>query len=1002
MISISRPQGAVQAKDYLSKESYYQRSGELGRWHGSEEALSFLGLQDGEAIVKRTYARILDGFHPHGEKPLLPNSSERSRRAGIDVTFSAPKSLSILVELAEALKERSLERSLREAHEAAVQEAMKTLSRRYAKTRIRRGRGKRILVHTEAIWASFQHETTRETDSREIDPQLHTHNFLMALTFHKDPESGELQPYAMSNEEIYASKMYLGQLYRNALAKNLTSLGLPIEVTDPKQGFFEVKGFSTEQLRHFSGRRTELMEKLRESGVVDANRAKALDRINAKTKRQKRKIDRKALLERNHRRMRSVGIDRELLGKITVGFEVSAAPAPTPVSERGTRKKESERAKRKEHLVKALGLLEERHSTFGLEEMMIYTLKLGLGHGFAQEDYEEVFRSVIEEGILIPLDENVYSTRRIVEAEREVIAATLAGIGSQRAYEPDESSIAAFVDAEYPNMTRGQREMVSAVLHTTDRFLVIQGDAGTGKTYAASAIRAYMESHCSETEVIGLAFTGKAAQSLQEESGIPSRTLHSYLHEEAKRTLPSSEPKLIVVDEAGMAGSLQISRLVESARRNGDKVVFVGDTKQFSSIAAGEIFLDMQKFGVHTVHMSETMRQKSDYAKGIVEAVKERNVEKALKILEKKGRFVESDPEEAIDRIAEAYAEKYPKMRNLDDELIVASRNADRNRINERIRASIGVAGQGEVHTIEEAWSPSGVSRYFTQELEEGMVLIPSGVPGTKNGARYRIAEILDERRVRIEAPNGKSLDLDIFEHADRCRLFTETRKEFAAGDVVVFTRNVTLKDGTKIKNGERAGVERVEEGILTTDTGKTIDLKEMAFVDHGYAITDYKAQGMTAKNVTIYADAGMASMNSFYTQVTRAKENVTVHTADRELFVANLKREAKRRSTLEYTANAKEIRRGLETRESLAGSLRHERKAFEPFLRGAKRVARRMGENLSERVAVTTLVEKIDTTLEKMEKALKRSKERRAVPSMSASSVLKAGPGPRTSKMKI
>lgn len=974
MISISKPQGAAQAKDYLSKESYYQQNSELGQWHGSALALKFLDLSDSASIEKKTYAAVLNGLHPKTRKHLLSNSGSDKRRAGIDITFSAPKSVSLLMELCEGLGEQAFEKRIRTAHEEAVQYAMNKVSKYYAKTRIRHGKDKRETVNTHAVWASFQHDTTRETETGEIDPQLHTHNFLMALTFYEDPINGKLKPYAMSNEEIYTNKMYLGQVYRNALANNLGRLGLEIEVTDIEQGFFELNGFTQEQLEVFSGRRTELIEKLDASNLKSDNKAKMLDMINAKTKKNKRKIDRETLIVHNQNRMKQAGMDRSFVESIII----TAKNFHLQLPHLGKEDKENLAL---DHLQKSLDLLEEHHSLFAYEEIMKNALKLGLQYEFTLSDYNSAFEELIEQGRLIRLDENVYSTKAIVEAEKDVIRLIIEGKEAQSPYASSEDIVHTFIDQKYDNMTKGQRDMVSCVLGTQDQFVVAQGDAGTGKTYAASAIRDFMSLQNPITEVIGLSFTGKAAQSLEEESGIASSTLHTFIYKEENRQDDIPKRRLILVDEAGMAGSLQIAKLMKIAKRNMDKVVFIGDTKQFSSIAAGNIFLDMQRFGAKTVYMSETMRQKSYHAKGIVKAVKNKQVDKAMDILDKQGTFKETDREEGIEQIARKYSEIYGFIDPLNDELIIASRNADRVRINERIRECLNKPGEGEIHSVKEAWSQNGIGRHFTKNLEEGMIIIPSKVPMTKNGAEYRIKAIIDQKYIEVEASGGKSVVIDFYRYSQQCQIYKEVQKEFAPGDTIIFTKNANLTQDSRVKNGERAVIKSIKNGVIETTCRKRVDLHDMSFIDYGYAITDYKSQGATTKNVTICADSQMASMNAFYTQVTRAKENITIYTENKEALLANLKKDVRQNSTLDYTMLGREIAQKDQIKEEISNTIREGGKALSHIeLPGQKAaILLRLSEKSSQEknVSANSLFQGIDRVIQKFDLLLDKLKDR-------------------------
>jgi ATP-dependent exoDNAse (exonuclease V) alpha subunit len=480
-----------------------------------------------------------------------------------------------------------------------------------------------------------------------------------------------------------------------------------------------------------------------------------------------------------------------------------------------------------------------------------------------------------------------------------------------------------FIEDSFGNMTQGQREMVSTVLGTHDQFIVVQGDAGTGKTYAGAAIKQYMSEHHAFIDVVGLAFTGKAAQTLEEEGGITSSTLHRFLYQEKKGKSDASTQRLILVDEARMAGSMQIAELMKVARQNGDKVVFIGDDKQFSSIAAGNIFIDMQKFGATTVHMSETMRQNSEHAKGIVMAVKNRQAERAINMLKKRGSFMENDREVSIEMIAQRYSEKYAFIDPLKDELIIASRNRDRIQINDRIRTHLGKHGTGEHHIVKEVVLQNGVGRYFTNQLEEGMVIIPSKIPNSKNGAEYQISTILDEKHIEIESSSGARTVIDFYHYSQQCQIYRKVEKEFSIGETIIFTKNTVIEDGKKVKNGERAVIENIGNGMIQTTDGKRIDIKTMNYVDHGYAITDFKSQGVTTKNITILADAQTASMNAFYTQVTRAKEDITIYTDNQEALLANLNKDVKMCSTLDYTTGGREIKKSVLTKQEIAQTFR-------------------------------------------------------------------------------
>ncbi|MBW4489687.1 MAG: relaxase domain-containing protein [Trichocoleus desertorum ATA4-8-CV12] len=179
-----------------------------------------------------------------------------TERAGIDLTTSAPKSVSLQ---ALVFGDRLLEL----AHQQANREMLRVVEARYACTRITE-RGKRFKVPTgEVAIACFHHET-----SRALDPQLHTHNVILNLQRH--PKTGHWQ--SLDNTEIYKAKMLLGQIYRNELACAAQDLGYSVYVTNRRHGLWELEGFTNKQLRAFSRRLNQIEEAV---GVGASSKAQA-------------------------------------------------------------------------------------------------------------------------------------------------------------------------------------------------------------------------------------------------------------------------------------------------------------------------------------------------------------------------------------------------------------------------------------------------------------------------------------------------------------------------------------------------------------------------------------------------------------------------------------------------------------------------------------------------------------------------------------------------------
>ncbi|MBW4528081.1 MAG: relaxase domain-containing protein [Phormidium tanganyikae FI6-MK23] len=231
---------------YYTKEGNYLDLYDCSNWHG--KLIQTLDLP--ESVESHPLACLLRGRSPTGET-LIDKSRLHSRstqdqikeRAGIDLTTSAPKSVSIQ---ALVFGDRKLE----DAHQTATIRMLNVLEERYAITRqMQNGKRQKVITGQLAI-AQFHHDT-----SRELDPQLHTHNIILNL---QRLPSGQWR--SLDNAAIYQTKMLLGQIYRNELAQEVQRLGYEIQVTNYRLGLWELKGYSSQQLKAFSKRSQQIQQ----------------------------------------------------------------------------------------------------------------------------------------------------------------------------------------------------------------------------------------------------------------------------------------------------------------------------------------------------------------------------------------------------------------------------------------------------------------------------------------------------------------------------------------------------------------------------------------------------------------------------------------------------------------------------------------------------------------------------------------------------------------------
>jgi conjugative relaxase-like TrwC/TraI family protein len=256
---------ALRYYDHLQRDDYYSREGEPpGRWAGqAAERLSLAG-----PVTHAEFDAALKGFDPKtGERLVQFGGREREHSAGWDMTFSAPKSVSVLWALSAAHNRQMIE----QAHRSAVLTATAHLERTAGWAR--RGRGGATRERTAGLlMAQFDHHT-----SRDADPQLHTHAFIFNLAPRRDGSWG-----AILSRDLYKAQKQAGFTYRNALATELERQGVRL---DRYKDSFRVTAIPPVIERAFSKRRQAIEEAARRHGYTTP---KGMELATLRTRRPKR------------------------------------------------------------------------------------------------------------------------------------------------------------------------------------------------------------------------------------------------------------------------------------------------------------------------------------------------------------------------------------------------------------------------------------------------------------------------------------------------------------------------------------------------------------------------------------------------------------------------------------------------------------------------------------------------------------------------------------------
>lgn len=251
---------------------YYSKEGEAGYWMGAgSKALGLEGSVKGE-----DFKALCEGYNQHGE-PLMKNAGDPNRRAGWDLTLSAPKSVSVAWSVADAKTRTALEK----AHAQAVKTAFEVIEDRagYART----GAQGQTLQRAELVAAAFQHGTSREQDAL-----LHTHVFVMNSALRGDGRAASL-----ASEKLYEYKMAVGAAYQCALAHELKTQGHKVERDG--QDTFRLSTVPRALEVEQSTRRAQIEAEMARTGATGA---KAASVATLATRKAKGKIDLPVLREK--------------------------------------------------------------------------------------------------------------------------------------------------------------------------------------------------------------------------------------------------------------------------------------------------------------------------------------------------------------------------------------------------------------------------------------------------------------------------------------------------------------------------------------------------------------------------------------------------------------------------------------------------------------------------------------------------------------------------------
>ena len=826
-----------------------------------------LGLADGEKIDSKHFHRLYHGFAPETGGKLTRNAGSENRSPGLDITFSADKSVSALWAIADS----ALRGKIEEAHNAASRSALQEVFLKecsYTRTRVGGAQGQIQVLPAHLLGAMFQHGT-----SRANDPQLHTH----CVVFNAVQTESDGQWRALHQKPLYRWIKAAGACYRSYLASNLSELGIKIERYGKDNAYVRIKHIPKELEKAWSKRRSEIVETAAELGFDTADNSNRATMVNLMTRERKRGDQDP---EQRHTRWRHECEQLFQCATLVASvFEEKASLTPDRIREW---------AERLDELPHVLTRLQAVFRTPDLAEA-IYNLhepELGTLH---PETIESAIQRIIRNPDLVALDreprtpESIaglsytvpLSTRHTLEMEQETRDLALTMLQQSRFAIPApaiEQKLQELIADDYPLSD----EQTSAIRHVTGKtgaISIIEGAAGSGKTTTMRPIVDLYKQH--GYNLIATSIAWRIAVDLANDCDIPPLATDRLLQLASRGKLHLDQKSVIVVEEAGMFSTRHTHRLLKLAQERGAKVIFLGDTQQQQPIEAGPgLRLIHDVTGSHRV---DTIRRQLPDAEDFLRDV------------------YGLDPHDAIAQAARLSAEDRREiLRNFDRTdpqshvkawQITASRDFKDGNAKDAIEA---YRLRGRIHLRS---NPDATISKLVDDWHDFVTDNPnkSCVVLARTHQEIKLLSLQMRERLHADQQNSKSAVVTVSRGEGKKREYYDL--EIRTGDVLrigasnldkkVFTGSLLTVENLSIRGAPFHHEPRVmitardERGRrLTFYHDEIRDYHGNIRLDHGFALTMTSAQGLTVDRAFVLTDDAPAR-ETIYPAATRHRERL-------------------------------------------------------------------------------------------------------------------------------
>lgn len=854
MLRFHTAYSASAVKSYFDTADYYSEGQEtVGLWGGklAEE----WGLSG--TVTKDAFGQLCDNINPVTGKKLTQRTNDL-RRVGEDMVFSLPKDVGAAIMLADP----ETRDALLAMAEKRVNQVMQVMEAD-VETRVRRDGAFENRPGDGLCWAGFFHSTARPVAKPQaandnltaaqrraandnLPPDMHPHWHMFAFNATRDGiEGGRIKAADFSS--IYRDKAYYEALFFSLVAEDFKEFGLPVERR--AGGKWGIAGLEP-LIGKFSKRTEEIDAEHQDRLLNDPDyRAEFKHELGAKTRSKKQK-------ELTQDELRSAwdaqltDDERDALaavyrGELASGVEVTA----------------------KEAAFYAIHHCFEREAVVAERELV----RVALLHGLGDVTADQVRQELSGCGVMLAEKDGrlMASTKEAYGMERFVINHAKAGRGCVEAIGVPVGLERGILDGE-------QWLAVTSLLSSCDKVSLVDSAAGVGKSTMLGVFDQGMK--LAGRGVTYLATTTPAVGVLRGD-GFNAETVAKFLLSEKMQD--AAKGKTVVVDEASMLGLKDSYRLFSIAKEKDIRLIFLGDSRQHSSVSAGAFMRSLQQYGgITPLRIAQIKRQKNHDHRAAVKLMFEGKTLEGFDLLDKKLGWVHeiADAGERYRAMAAEYVDSIKKGTKWDELLLISPTHAEGQRVTDAIRGLLRqeklIGDKDQEITRWVASDMTEAERGDRRNYQPGkvdMIQFHQNGKGHKTGTRIRVGD-----------DNRASLPVD---QAGKFQAYRKDTLRLSEGDILRFTANGMTQDGKhQIRNGSAYKIAGFTPTSIRLENGWLVD-RDFGHFKHGIE-TSPGSQSKTVRHAIVGQSSlsfGASSMEQAYVTASRAKFQVSTYTDNKD-----------------------------------------------------------------------------------------------------------------------